>query len=976
MSDSDGSEDPRHRIPRGASDEEIDSDEASGYESGGGDAQFGDDGLLAAPPPPRVPAAGINDAAARLRPRARGGDGGDDAGLEVPSSDEESGDGSETGGVGDEVLAAATGRKDFAERARRRREAARGRAAARAVVAGDGEEGVLRAARGDAGGARGGHAAMLERMVGVLEGQRGGMGELKKKLGRVSGAKASPLDAPLPAVVASRVGRAVAYGKTVEEVGKWAGTVRKNRGAKQLVFPLNEPGGARSRGTREIGERVAAGNEFEAEVDGLLKDAGMVTEEGARRAEEEALIEAAGRVSKEDLLKRRRELARMRSAVFENDRKLKRIKKIKSRKFRKVMKMEKERVAQEARAAGLGGGSDEEEEDAIRAERDRAEERMNLRHKNTSKWVKRQLQRGEVRRNENTREAVEEQLRIGEELRKKMDSSGLVERDEGSSGDSGRESDGDDEERGMESLAAIRDDLAAGTVEEGRKKRQKGLLGMKFMQDAQERRRKEALGLLGEMGDSEDDGDGLEDGEGENGGAGGADRVGLADAVGKGQDGAAVGRRVYTGKSLAVAKRTDGAGANGAVGNLDDARDGATEGLDTGENGELTAAEAQVLEQRVRSEYGSTPAGAVAVAQRKDLEDRLASNAVELAADGDAAGEVRGQGFTTTLEGRIEAPVPGVRRPSAPVATPATVSHAQEVVPAATAVVDNPWLQPVGAKRKRSKRHAAEAVEELVVALPAATGKSKRQRKKARGGQTEGSLPGKPETHGVPGESEEEGATNNDDESRMLIAARAFAGAGGADLADFEASKQAEIERSLPTAKDVGAVVLPGWGCWAGADGKASEDKSGADGKKGRKTEKKPVAETPFAKAAREKLEAARASALAARTDARLSHVIVSARRAKKAADLTMASVPFPYTSAAQWKQEVAAPLVRERLTGTSHTAAIKPKIVIPRGEAVQPLRLSLAQKEERRRADKSGAIKRRGNRAQQRDGKRRSLLG
>jgi Utp14 protein len=136
------------------------------------------------------------------------------------------------------------------------------------------------------------------------------------------------------------------------------------------------------------------------------------------------------------------------------------------------------------------------------------------------------------------------------------------------------------------------------------------------------------------------------------------------------------------------------------------------------------------------------------------------------------------------------------------------------------------------------------------------------------------------------------------------------------------------------------------------------------------------VQESSFAKAAREKLEAARAQAIAGRADGRLSHVIVSARRAKKAADLTMASVPFPYTSAEQWEQEVAAPLVRERLTGASHVAAVRPRVVVPRGEAVQPLRMSIAATAERRRADKSGAIRRRGERAQARDSRRRGLSG
>ena len=53
-----------------------------------------------------------------------------------------------------------------------------------------------------------------------------------------------------------------------------------------------------------------------------------------------------------------------------------------------------------------------------KAERLRAEERMTLRHKNTSKWAKRLLQRKDL--DPQSRAALEEQLRLGQQLRKKI----------------------------------------------------------------------------------------------------------------------------------------------------------------------------------------------------------------------------------------------------------------------------------------------------------------------------------------------------------------------------------------------------------------------------------------------------------------------------------------------------------------------------------------------------------------------------
>lgn len=147
----------------------------------------------------------------------------------------------------------------------------------------------------------------------------------------------------------------------------------------------------------------------------MLAEGGMQGEKDVARREEDDL--KAVEVSKEEVLERRRELARMRSLAFEYERKMRRIKKIKSKRFRKIMKAEKAKIQDEL---GQGDGENALEE-RIKAERRRAEERMTLRHKNTSKWVKRQLKRGEDKRNPNTRAAIEEQLRTHEQLRRRQE---------------------------------------------------------------------------------------------------------------------------------------------------------------------------------------------------------------------------------------------------------------------------------------------------------------------------------------------------------------------------------------------------------------------------------------------------------------------------------------------------------------------------------------------------------------------------
>jgi hypothetical protein len=49
-----------------------------------------------------------------------------------------------------------------------------------------------------------------------------------------------------------------------------------------------------------------------------------------------------------------------------------------------------------------------------------AQERLTLKHKNTSRWARRALKRGQVSMDDGTRAAVAEQLRLGEELRQRV----------------------------------------------------------------------------------------------------------------------------------------------------------------------------------------------------------------------------------------------------------------------------------------------------------------------------------------------------------------------------------------------------------------------------------------------------------------------------------------------------------------------------------------------------------------------------
>lgn len=119
----------------------------------------------------------------------------------------------------------------------------------------------------------------------------------------------------------------------------------------------------------------------------------------------------------------------------------------------------------------------------------RVSERMSLKHKNTSKWAKHVLQHGAAHQAD-TRKAIAEQLHMGEELRRRAGAlPGSGSEDEASESESDSDEDDEAREARLRKKAAGKIRGVLGEEEEGSAK---GILGMKFMQRAQEKQRERA----------------------------------------------------------------------------------------------------------------------------------------------------------------------------------------------------------------------------------------------------------------------------------------------------------------------------------------------------------------------------------------------------------------------------------------------------------------------------------------------------
>ena len=214
---------------------------------------------------------------------------------------------------------------------------------------------------------------------------------------------------------------------------------------------------------------------LEKTIDSLLRESGLRTDKEITSFEDLALK----KVSIDEVQQRQAQLRAMRELMFRQDQKAKRIAKIKSKTYRRIHKKEREREMARKTAAGEEDGEEDSVERRLKAETARARERMTLRHKNTGDWARKMLNRGQ--HDLETRQAISEQIRRGDDLQRKV--LGIEESDDGEDVESSSEQDLDE---------LIRDPSKWGEEQSQRDQNgeiRKGVMGMKFMRDAEERQK-------------------------------------------------------------------------------------------------------------------------------------------------------------------------------------------------------------------------------------------------------------------------------------------------------------------------------------------------------------------------------------------------------------------------------------------------------------------------------------------------------
>ncbi|KAI3427018.1 hypothetical protein D9Q98_006960 [Chlorella vulgaris] len=822
-----------------------------------------------------------------------------------------------------------------------------------------------------------------------------GLGDSKGKLGAARKAlerlerRTAPVAAPLPGPIKQRQERKAGYEESKREADKWLPIVKANREAPTLRFTADKAAVPRTTTTAAIAAKHQPENDMENEVAALLQAAGAHSAKAVAEAEEALSMKA---LTVKEARERQNRLAKMRALLFYHEAKAKRMKKIKSKEYRRKLKKSDQRKAE---AAGEGG-EDEIRLEQEQAEFDRAKERLTLKHRNTSRWARRAIKRGQTLTDEGTRLAVAEQLRLGQELRQRVD---RMKRPKGDDSDAstsasdGEDGSGSEEEeggntfagpaagRGMGSKAKVAAlELLQGGAGADDEAPATGLFALPFMRRALDRKKLEAQQAAQEV---------LRELEGE----GGVEDAAAAAANG---GGGAVGRLAFAGTGVDQRKQWERVARKEAA-----ARDGDSDpGSDVEET---TEAKARRLGKRLGWQLDDEEEEEEQQRQRAaDASTVAVSTADAAAAAGAAAGEVGGAVAMSDGPIGVSMPAPGGKRRSNGGSVLEQVAAQQR-----GGAAQQDWLfssrqgetpqaaagngAAAGGKRSRKQRQSGAGVsigpapasagerQQNGGAPPAADQQQQQQQQQQEGGEAPqpAFLRSKSFQGGRPGyvfKKGPQGVGYYLDGSEAVKAARAAkqlvrrqkqqqqrgqqqkqqpAAAAGSDSEEERHMKPVQQKQNggagLSQAELIGRA-------FAGDDVAAEFAASKAAEVEGELPKEEVPGVLPgwgiwagnqrepqWAIDAKKKAAQRKAAAAAGRKDAQLQYVVISEKWDKKSSKYKTPAVPFPYDSKETYERAMRQPLGREYNTDASFRNLTRPALLKDAGVIIEPIRFSKA---------------------------------
>ncbi|KAL1841650.1 hypothetical protein VTJ49DRAFT_6756 [Mycothermus thermophilus] len=311
------------------------------------------------------------------------------------------------------------------------------------------------------------------------------------------------LEVPLAKRQQDKLMRSAAYEKTTETLDRWIETVKHNRRADHLVFPLAQNAHDRGLSTGELMPitQKTSGTELEQTILSIMEESGLGPSATPQQKNDG---EAAPKLTQAEIQEIARQRRRERELHSREVARAKRIKKIKSKTYRRIHRKEMKRVEEAELEAKLEAGELDSEEEREALDRRRALERVGTRLRE-NKWAKLGKKAGRAVWDENFRSSLTEAARRQEDLRRRIEGRANGSDDDDDDDDSASDASGDGDVRNR-----LRAELEKAAAYEEDDEPKSKLMQMKFMQRGEELRKKENEEAIAELRRQLDsDGEGL-----------------------------------------------------------------------------------------------------------------------------------------------------------------------------------------------------------------------------------------------------------------------------------------------------------------------------------------------------------------------------------------------------------------------------------------------------------------------------------
>ena len=247
--------------------------------------------------------------------------------------------------------------------------------------------------------------------------------KLLKEDGKAGNGFPGKLEVPLPRRKQNQIDRVAANRKAKETLERWVDTVKQNRRAEHVSFPMQSLDNRSSLNVASV-QRDAywkPTTNLENTVHDILLESGMKNNLAGGEKDiqkfEEIQIQ---KLPAEEVLARKAKLRKTRDLLFREEIRAKRIKKIKSKAYRRSHRRERKQNA--ANILDLHGAELNEltAEEKEQLNRQRAEQRMNVKHRE-SKWSREAKSTGRTIWDQDTRLALSDMADRSAALRKRIE---------------------------------------------------------------------------------------------------------------------------------------------------------------------------------------------------------------------------------------------------------------------------------------------------------------------------------------------------------------------------------------------------------------------------------------------------------------------------------------------------------------------------------------------------------------------------